>query len=60
MTPVEKLKTADPDQDVLSVLEQMEEYNLNQMPVVSEGRVVGLITRDNVLRFLRIRSELKI
>ncbi|HEY82615.1 MAG TPA: CBS domain-containing protein [Dehalococcoidia bacterium] len=60
MTPVEKLKVAFPEQDVLSMLEQMEEYNINQMPVVSEGRVVGLVTRDGVARFLRTRSELRV
>ena len=58
MTPVEKLKVASPDQEALSVLEQMDENNINQMPVVNEGRVIGLIARDNLIRFLRTRSEL--
>lgn len=58
MTPVDKLKTARPDQEALSILEQMIENDINQMPVVREGRVIGLITRDNLLRFLRTRSEL--
>ena len=58
MTPVDKLKVAYPDQDGLSILEQMDESTLNQMPVVSEGRVIGLIARDNLIRLLRIRSLL--
>jgi len=58
MTPVDKLKAARPDQEALSILEQMIEDDINQMPVVREGRVIGLITRDNLLRFLRTRSEL--
>ena len=57
MTPVDRLKVAYPDQDALSILEQMDESNMNQMPVVSEGRVIGLITRDNLIRFLRFRSQ---
>jgi len=60
MTPADKLNVAYPDQDALSVLEQMEESGVNQMPVVSGGRVTGLITRDNLIRFLRLRSELKV
>ena len=60
MTPVEKLKIAHPDQDVLSVLGQMDEANINQMPVVSEGRIVGLITRDNLIRLFHTRSKLGI
>ena len=58
MTPVDKLKVAHPDQDALSVLEQMEENDINQIPVVSGDRVIGLIARDNLIRFLRTRSEL--
>ncbi|HEY92201.1 MAG TPA: CBS domain-containing protein [Dehalococcoidia bacterium] len=60
MTPINKLKAVRPDQDALSILEQMDENDMNQMPVVSEGRVIGLIARDNLLRFLRIRSVLGI
>lgn len=58
MTAVDKLKVARPDQEALSILEQMVENDINQMPVVREGKVIGLITRDNLTRFLRIRSEL--
>ncbi|MBE9482441.1 MAG: site-2 protease family protein [Chloroflexi bacterium] len=60
MTPLNKLKVALPDQNALSILEQMDANDINQMPVVSEGRVIGLIARDNLIRFLRIRSELRI
>jgi len=59
MTPIDKLKVAYPDQDALSVLEQMEESNINGIPVVSGERVIGLITRDNVVNFLRTYSEFK-
>jgi len=58
MTPVDKVKVAHPDQDALSILEEMDENDINQMPVVSEGSVIGLIIRDNLIRFLRTRSEL--
>jgi Zn-dependent protease len=60
MTPANSLKAAEPQQDGLSVLERMEEYGIDQLPVVSDGRIVGLITRENIIRFLRTRSELKL
>ena len=60
MVPPERLKVASPDQDALSIAEKMDENEINQMPVVSEGRVMGLVTRDNLLRFLRTRTELRI
>ena len=58
MTPVDKLKVAHLDQDALSILEQMGENDISEMSVVSEGRVIGLVARDNLIRFLRTRSEL--
>jgi Zn-dependent protease/predicted transcriptional regulator len=51
MVPANQLKVASPDQDALSVMEQMDENDVNQMPVVNEGKVIGLITRDNLTRF---------
>ena len=60
MVPAKRLKVASPEQDGLSVAEQMDASEINQMPVASEGRVIGLVTRDNLLRFLRTRAELGI
>ncbi len=58
MVPADQLKVASPDQDALNVMEQMDENDINQMPVANEDRVIGLITRDNLVRFLRTRAEL--
>ena len=58
MTPLNKLKVAHPNQDALSILEEMGENNVSQMPVVSEGRVIGLIARDNLITLIRTRSDL--
>ncbi len=60
MTRSERLKVVQPDEEVLSVIERMEEYSISQMPVVSEGRITGLIARDDILRLLYTRSRLGI
>ena len=60
MTAADKLNVASPNQDALSVLEQMEDSEINQIAVVSGSRIIGLITRDNLIRFLHLRSELKV
>jgi len=60
MVPSDRLKVASPDDDGLSVVEQMDESETNQMAVVNEGRVIGLVTRDSLLRLLRTRAELGI
>lgn len=57
MIPVDKLKVVCPEQDALSTLEQMGEGNVNQMPVVSEGRIVGFVVRDNLMKFIHTRSQ---
>ncbi|MBI4186043.1 MAG: site-2 protease family protein [Chloroflexi bacterium] len=58
LTPIDKLAVARYDQDLVSILEQMSADDLDYMPVVSEGRVIGVIARHNLMRFIRTRSEL--
>jgi Zn-dependent protease len=58
MTPADKVVSARPEEEALSILERMEEYDLNQMPVVKERAVLGIIVRENLLHFIRLRSEL--
>jgi len=60
MTPLDKLKAVQPGESALSILEWMNESSTTQVLVVSEGRVIGLITRDNLMSFLRVHSELGI
>jgi Zn-dependent protease/CBS domain-containing protein len=58
MTPASKLKIAYPDQGALSALEKMNEENMNYLPVVEVGRVIGIVSRDDLNRFLRARADL--
>ncbi len=60
MTPLEQLKVAYPEQDVMSLFEQMNTSDINQVPVLSEGKVLGVVTRDSLLRLLRARTELRL
>jgi Zn-dependent protease len=60
MTPLDKFNVAQPEEDALDILEQMEAADVNYVPVVSGDRVIGLISRDNLMRFLHLRSELKV
>jgi Zn-dependent protease/CBS domain-containing protein len=59
MTPAERLKTAQPDQPAVDLLEQMDDYDIEQMPVLQEDKVVGMVTRERLLRFLRARAVLR-
>jgi Zn-dependent protease len=60
MTPFKNLTQVEADCELLAVLKTMEEANISQVPVIEHNRPVGLISRDQVLRYLRLRTELGI
>jgi len=60
MTPTESLFRAHPDDDVLALLQRMDEANVNQVPVMDNSHLLGVITREHLLHYIRLRSELGI
>ena len=58
MIPREKLAWTAPEEPVLSVLERMRSANVDQLAVIREDNVVGLVTRDSILRVVQARAEL--
>lgn len=58
MIPVERLHTVTPQQSLKEVLNLMNKQNVNQLPVVQDGNLVGVLTREAILRSLAIRSDL--
>lgn len=60
MTPVHNLGVVQPSDEVYGVLERMGAEELEEMPVVQEGRVVGLVLRENLERLVRTRTDLGI
>jgi Zn-dependent protease len=58
MTPLDSLKSVRPDDDLSSVLRILLENDINQVPVVQNSSVVGVIGRDNILSFVDVRSQL--
>jgi Zn-dependent protease/CBS domain-containing protein len=57
MTPASKLKGAYADQDILSVLQEMNGESANHIPVMEAGKVIGVINREDIARFLRTRAD---
>jgi len=60
MLPREQIHWTAPEESLLSILERMQEHDINQMPVVQEESVIGLVTRDSILRVIQTRLELGI
>ena len=55
MHPLDKLHTISPDSPLSEALEMMVRENVNQLPVVNDGRFSGIISRGNIMRALRTR-----
>ncbi|MGH9678911.1 MAG: site-2 protease family protein, partial [Candidatus Acidiferrales bacterium] len=58
MLPKTKLHWAAPEEPALSLLDRMRTIGMQQMPVIAGGSVVGIVTRDSILRVLQARHEL--
>jgi CBS domain-containing protein len=58
MLPLDKLHAVTPETKATEALEVMAREDLNQLPVVSDHRVEGMLSRSNILEALRSRREL--
>ncbi len=58
MSKSDQLRIVRPEDDLSTAVQALAEGDLNQLPVVKEHRLVGLLTRSNLIRFMRIREEL--
>jgi Zn-dependent protease/CBS domain-containing protein len=59
MTPA-PLYTTSPGQGVDAALQLMAAHDINQLPVVEDGRLVGMLSRANVVRYLQVLEELNL
>lgn len=59
MTPASELKTAHPKQSATSLLEQMDEFDTSQVPVVEKGNIMGIVSRGSLIRLVKTRARLK-
>ena len=57
MLPMGQLKCVDPDTELWAALELMDRNGFNQMPVVKAQHVVGMLSREDVITFLRTLLE---
>jgi Zn-dependent protease/predicted transcriptional regulator len=54
----DRLPWTAPEEPVLSVLERMRSANVDQLAVITGDSVVGVVTRDSILRVIQARTEL--
>ena len=58
MRPLNRLHTVTPDTTVVDALQAMGREDLNQLPVVSNGRMEGMLSRSRIVQVLQARAEL--
>ncbi|HTO50989.1 MAG TPA: site-2 protease family protein [Burkholderiales bacterium] len=57
MVPADKLASTHPDEGAGDVLSRLAGRNLNQLPVLEDGRVRGLVRREDILKWLALYAD---
>lgn len=57
MQPFDRLRWVGPGTDAVRLLEIMGGGEVNQLPVMSDGRLEGIVSREHLLRMLTTRME---
>jgi CBS domain-containing protein len=56
MTPVERLACVTPGADAAGALAELARRNVNQLPVLDDGRLVGLLRREDLIKWLALHK----
>jgi Zn-dependent protease len=60
MVPADKLAFAGPHEDAGEVLSRLAGRDLNQLPVLEDGRVRGLVRREDILKWLALYADFQV
>jgi Zn-dependent protease/CBS domain-containing protein len=60
MKPLEHIQVVNPETPVIEALEIIGREDVNQLPVVSNGQLKGIISRDRILNYLLTKQELNL
>lgn len=60
MVPFNRLVRVEPETELLSALRMMDNANVAQVPVVDGEELVGVLSREQIIHYLRTRAELGI
>jgi Zn-dependent protease/CBS domain-containing protein len=57
MTRSDQLAVVTPQENVSEALNQLEQRDVRQVPVVQDGRLIGLLRRRDIMRWLQTQSD---
>ena len=60
MTPIEQVPSLKPTDDATEAFRRMMAGDVSRMPVIEEGRLVGILSRRDLLDLFKIKSDLGI
>jgi CBS domain-containing protein len=58
MLPIERLESIAPNAELWAALQKMDRGGVNQLPVTRDNHVVGMLSREDVITYLRTLQEL--
>lgn len=60
MRPLENLHFVMPEMSAIEAFELIGREGINQLPVVKDGKLIGIITREHIINYLFTRKELNL
>jgi Zn-dependent protease len=60
MTPTERLVAVTPTDDAAEALSKLSQRDVNQLPVLRDGVLVGLLRRRDIIRWLQLESNFEV
>jgi len=58
MTPAAETRQVTPETELWSALEEMDRDGVNQLPVMKDGELLGILGRDDVISYLKLLREI--
>ena len=58
MQPAHALSVVGPEEALLGALQKMDDAKVAQLPVVADGHWLGMLDREHILHYMRVRAEL--
>jgi Zn-dependent protease len=58
MVPLNRLEWVEPDDELLKALRLMDSKNVAQLPVLLDGELIGILSREQIISYIRARAEL--
>jgi CBS domain-containing protein len=58
MIPIEQAKRVRPDSELWEALEEMDRDGVNQLPVMTDGQIQGVLSREDIIGYLRTLREI--